>query len=269
MFSQTDYDKLLQIMEESPEKRDLLTRLLNSHQITLSTISHEIRNPLTLVYSTLQLIESRHPEVTSFAYWSDMHQDLEYMIQLLEDLSSYNNGYQLHPDQIDTVTYLKKIALSYASSLVDTDIEFRSGIAPDLPPTILDTVKFRQALLNLLNNAKDAVCAHSTSVRPVITLTADIIHTSDITNNTDGTSNSTELQIQIADNGCGISEEDLPTIFEPFITHKSNGTGLGLAVTNRVILAHHGSIQVHSTVDTGTTFTLRLPIHQNTQDKTG
>ena len=57
MFTATDYDKLQQIMKESPEKKELLTRLLESHKTEISTISHEIRNPLTLIYSTLQMIE--------------------------------------------------------------------------------------------------------------------------------------------------------------------------------------------------------------------
>ena len=85
MFSTTDCDKLQQIMKESPEKNELLTRLLESHRMEISTISHEIRNPLTLVYSTLQLIETQHPEVTSFRHRAEMHQDIEYMKQLLEE----------------------------------------------------------------------------------------------------------------------------------------------------------------------------------------
>ena len=57
MFSATDYDKLQQIMEEAPWKKELLTRLLESHRMEVSAISHEIRNPFTLIYSTLQMIE--------------------------------------------------------------------------------------------------------------------------------------------------------------------------------------------------------------------
>jgi nitrogen-specific signal transduction histidine kinase len=74
-------------MDESPEKKELLSHLLTSHQMTLSMISQEIRNPLTLIYSTLQLIEAQHPEVTSFKYWSDIHHDIDYMILLLDELS--------------------------------------------------------------------------------------------------------------------------------------------------------------------------------------
>ena len=53
MFTESDYEKLHQIMAESPEKEELLTRLLHSHRMDISTISHEIRNPLTLIYLSL------------------------------------------------------------------------------------------------------------------------------------------------------------------------------------------------------------------------
>ena len=146
MLSQKDYDQLLQIMEESPEKKDLLNRLLTTHQITLSTFSHEIRNPLTLIYSTLQLIETRHPEVLSFDHWDDLHQDLEYLVQLLNELSLYNNGEKIHCTEVSMTTYLQKIVLSYAASFADLDIEFTSAIAPDLPVIHLADVKIREEL---------------------------------------------------------------------------------------------------------------------------
>ena len=79
MFTESDYEKLHQIMAESPEKEELLTRLLHSHRMDISTISHEIRNPLTLIYSTLQMIEASNPEVLNIRHWSDLHSDIEYM----------------------------------------------------------------------------------------------------------------------------------------------------------------------------------------------
>ena len=78
MFTESDYEKLHQIMAESPEKEELLTRLLHSHRMDISTISHEIRNPLTLIYSTLQMIEASNPEVLNIRHWSDLHSDIEY-----------------------------------------------------------------------------------------------------------------------------------------------------------------------------------------------
>ena len=157
MLSSTDHDKLQQIMQENPENEALINRLLTSHQMEISTISHEIRNPLTLVYSTLQLIESQHPEVLTFSHWAELHQDIEYMTFLLEDLSSYNNGERLELTPVSASTYFRRIALSFAASIVDTDIEFVSRIPEDLPEISADPVKLRQGVLNLIRNACDAL----------------------------------------------------------------------------------------------------------------
>lgn len=246
MFSATENDKLRQVMNQNPEIKELLTKLLESHKLEISTISHEIRNPLTLVYSTLQLIESQHPEVLSFKHWDTMHQDIEYMNQLLEELSSYNNGEQLNLSIIDTAAFLKKLALSFAASLQDTTIEFTSRIIPELPLISIDAVKIRQTLLNLLRNAKDAVLSRSDSTHPTITLDTRYIHDT--------------VCISITDNGCGIASQKLPSIFEPFTTYKEGGTGLGLAIANRIILAHGGSIHVTSVPGKGSAFTIMLPV---------
>lgn len=248
MFTETDYDKLQQIMAESPEKKELLTKLLESHQIDISTISHEIRNPLTLVYSTLQLLESEHPEVREFKHWSSIRADIEYMKQLLEELSTYNNGGRLTLAPINSDTFLKTLTLSFAASLIDTDIEFISRIEPDLPTFIGDQVKLREVLLNLLKNARDAVneVDYSGYDRPQISLHAS--------------ATGTDISITITDNGCGIPYENLKSIFEPFVTYKKDGTGLGLAVASRIARAHGGSLTADSAPGTLTTFTLSLPI---------
>ncbi len=253
MFSTTDYDKLQQIMKESPEKNELLTRLLESHRMEISTISHEIRNPLTLVYSTLQLIETQHPEVTSFRHWTEMHQDIEYMKQLLEELSSYNNGERLHLSSVDTESFFQTISLSFAASLLDTDIEFTSRISPELPETMLDSTKIKQTILNLLGNARDAVLARTDNMHPSISMDVAL--------------EDSHILISVSDTGCGISSEDMNSIFEPFVTHKKTGTGLGLAVAQRIVHAHHGNICATSTVGMGSTFTITLPVQQDTQQE--
>lgn len=249
MFSVTDYDKLQQIMAESPEKKELLTKLLESHRMEVSAISHEIRNPLTLVYSTLQIIETQHPEVREFRHWNSMHQDIEYMTHLLEELSSYNNSEKLSLARINTVTFLKALVLSFASSILDTDIEFTSRIAPEMPSIMADPVKLKQTILNLLGNARDAVLSCPDTESPIICLNAELSNHS--------------ISISISDNGPGIDSNDIPFIFDPFVTHKKNGTGLGLAITKRIIAAHCGSIQVRSVPGKGTVFTIVLPVQKN------
>ncbi len=246
MFTETDYDKLKQIMNESPQKAELLSRLLESHRMEVSSISHEIRNPLTLVYSTLQLIESAHPEVHTFKHWDSLHQDIEYMTQLLGDLSSYNNGGRLSISPLDTETFLKSLALSFASSLIDTDIQFTSKIEPGLPVIHADGIKLRAVLINLLKNAREAVSEISAS--PCITFHAAM----------PDTLSGKTIKITITDNGIGITPENLEHIFEPFVTCKTDGTGLGLPIARRIVKAHGGTLTVSSEPGTGTTFTITI-----------
>lgn len=249
MFSMTDYDKLQVIMEESPEKKELLTRLLESHRMEVSAISHEIRNPLTLVYSTLQLIEAQHPQVKSIRHWNSMRQDIEYMNQLLAELSDYNNGEKLTLTRTDSSAFLKTLVLSFASSLLDSDIEFTSRIAPKLPIILMDPVKIKQTLLNLLRNAQDAVSSLQDLRRPSIRLDAEYTDC--------------KLLISITDNGIGIDAADLASAFDLFVTHKPGGTGLGLAIAKRIITAHKGTIHAESTPGTGSSFTISLPVQQD------
>lgn len=250
MFSESDFDKLQQIMEENPEGKELLQRLLESHQMTISAISHEIRNPLTLIYSTLQLIASQHPETSSFKYWKQLMEDVEYTNLLLEELSVYNNSSQLSLAKKDTVSFFKTTSLSFAASITETDIEFVSRIAEYLPDINCDVVKLRQVLLNLLNNAKDGVLIRK-HAEPKICL--DVYLSED-------THQPPYLCAKISDNGCGILPENLDSIFEPFVTYKAGGTGLGLAIANRIARAHNGSLSVTSVPNDLTTFTLTLPI---------
>ena len=113
---------------------------------------------------------------------------------------------------------------------------------PDtLPAIFIDQVKLKQALLNLLRNASEAVSLPGGKISFHVVLQEGYIH------------------ISIKDNGCGIAGNQLDQIFQPFVTFKENGTGLGLAITRQIIQAHGGSIQVESTPGQGSEFHILLP----------
>lgn len=240
-FTSNDYEDLQKIMNESSRNREVIQKLLDSHQYTISKISHEIRNPLALVYSTLQLIESQHPETKDFKYWSQMRGDMEFMIQLLQELSIFNNGEHLHKVEFSSYEFLSKICLSFAATCTEGGISFASKIPEDLPVINADKMKLQEVILNLLKNAKEAIPEQG-----LITLHA-------FTEND-------MLIIQISDTGCGIPEEYLETLFDAFVTYKAEGTGLGLTIVKRTIQAHGGKILVESEVGEGTCFTVKLPV---------
>ena len=240
-LTNSEFLQLQKLMDESPENKALLQKLLDSHQYTISKISHEVRNPLALLYSTFQLIEAEHPEAKSFKYWSSMREDMEFMISLLEELSSFNNSERLNTCTISTYEYLSKICLSFASSMVDTPYEFTSKIASDLPDITGDSIKLREVFMNLLKNARESLSEGGR------------IHFEACA--TDST-----IQVSISDTGCGIPPEKQTQIFDAFVTYKPEGTGLGLAISQRVVSAHGGTITLTSTPGKGTTFTVALPI---------
>lgn len=92
MLSHIDICRMNRLMEHNPEAKNIIEQLLQNHQTIVSLISHEIRNPLTLISSSLQLMEQTHPEVRDFSNWDQTMQDLNFLCQLLSELSAYNNG---------------------------------------------------------------------------------------------------------------------------------------------------------------------------------
>ena len=144
---------------------------------------------------------------------------------------------------------LKNIAVSFAMSLdsINSNIEFTSKISLNSDNYTGDKIKFEEVILNLLQNAKDAVSEKTfTDSKGSIFLCAEKI--------------SDSIVISCTDNGCGISDDIVNTIFDPFVTYKTNGTGLGLALSKKIIEAHGGTLIVTSSDETGTVFTITLPV---------
>ena len=208
----------------------------------LSKFSHELRNPLTSVYSTLQLIEAMHPEVKDFKYWSNISYDLEYMNRLLTDLSDFSKSEKLQVSTFSLRALLEQISLSFAAMIADSEVEYTAKISPSITQITGDKTKLQEVFLNLLKNAYEAALPNNT-----IYLEA--------------TSENDFVQILVRDTGCGITEEQLPTIFEPFVTYKKEGSGLGLAICKNIIHAHGGTISVDSSREEGTSFVVNIPLH--------
>lgn len=213
------------------------------YELFISSISHEIRNPITLLNSYLQLLAAAYPEVTSYPQWQPIQNEMSYLCHLLDDISTFHNGEKLHLTYTDSQLWLSDYVLTakeLIQQLAPTDTLFTVHLAESLPSLPIDQIKIRQLLDNLIRNSTEAAVGSNT-----ITFSA---HFQD-----------QNLIIQVSDTGCGIKKEDLSSIFLPFVTHKSEGTGLGLAISKRIALAHHGDLSVQSEPGSGSTFTLRIP----------
>lgn len=149
MLHNIDINKMNTLMEENHDAKQIITQLLDNHHETVSTIAHEIRNPLTLISSSLQVMEIQHPEVKEFPHWKQTAGDVAFMCQLLNELSTFNNGDTLRYSVFSIERLLKNIAVSFAISLdsEDSDIEFTSEIPSNLGDFTGDKVKLEQVLI--------------------------------------------------------------------------------------------------------------------------
>ena len=96
MLTPKDYEKLNQFYEENEVFRELFQAIEKDHMLSLSKISHEIRNPVTLINGFLQLMAADHPEVHTWRYWNDIMENMAFLRELLTELSQYNNAGTLH-----------------------------------------------------------------------------------------------------------------------------------------------------------------------------
>lgn len=243
MLHNIDINKMNSLMENNHDAKQIISQLLDNHHEVVSTIAHEVRNPLTLVSSSLQVMEIQHPEVREFSHWKQTLEDVSFICQLLNELSTFNNGDTLHHSVFSIERLLKNIVVSFAISLdcAESEIELTSSIPAGLGDFTGDKVKLEEVFLNLLKNAKDS-----------ITDKGQIHFSAERAGN--------HLIIRCKDNGCGISEDIIDYIFEPFKTYKEGGTGLGLSLSKRIVESHGGSISVDSKPDEGSLFTIELPI---------
>ena len=166
MLNNIDINKMNHLMEENKDARQIISQLLENHHTEVSMIAHEIRNPLTLVSSSLQIIEAQHPEVREFSSWDQTMEDVRFMCSLLNDLSTFNNSNSLHHSVFSIERLLKNIAVSFAISLdsdESSEISFLSRIAPGMGEFTGDKVKLEEVVLNLLRNAREAV-GHSGNI---------------------------------------------------------------------------------------------------------
>lgn len=232
---------------------------IEEYELLLASISHELRNPVTLINSYLQLLESQHPEIAVYSQWQPIREETAHLITLLEELSAFRAGAHLHRKRTDMESWFADYAVSAGLLIKNLSREKAAGAPvfrylPETPlPVIrLDTLKLRQVLDNLIRNAADAICAaapsgteKSAAAKSCITLRAAFA---------DGF-----LRIDVSDTGCGIPPEDISGIFLPFVTHKKGGSGIGLALCKRIVEAHGGTISVCSVPYAGAVFTLLLP----------
>ena len=211
------------------------------HQFMLSKISHEIRNPVTLVNSFLQILEDHHPELTEDSCWMKVMDNMDFLKKLLNEFSNFNNSEKITLQPVNLYRLFSSITDSTMPKLSEKGISIVLEKRSPIPLIPVDETKIRQLLLNLIRNA-----AESIEEKGAITCAIE--------------SDGKTITLSVTDTGCGILPEQQDQIFEPFTTFKQEVTGLGLPICKRIAEAHNGTLSFTSVPGKGTTFCLVLPV---------
>jgi signal transduction histidine kinase len=227
-----------------------MTTVSNQDYVELAELAggfvHDLKNHLSTLRLNLQLLaeDFQDPQSQRERRALDRIHRLQNECQRLVDISNEFlrfarvTGLELAPTPIGEV--VEELTDFFGPMARAASIEIKSYLPADLPSVALDREMFKQALLNLLLNAQQAMPTGGE-----ITLLAR--------------AESKEVVLDVIDTGNGMTPEVLAKAFRPFFSTRSGGTGLGLATTRRMIAAHGGTIDVQSEVGKGTKFTIRLP----------
>ena len=219
-----------------------------------ATIAHEIRNPLASMSGSIQVLRQE------LALTEDQAQLMDIVLRESERLNETIRSFLAYArPQRFTLTRLDiRRVVQDTATLLRNSAEVRDDhvIDVDLPEDPVwyeaDENQIRQILWNLATNGLRAMLSGG---RLMLSAKAEREARQD------------ELTITIEDEGCGIPATELDGLFQPFRSSFEKGTGLGLAIVHRIVTDYNGSIQVSSTVGTGTTVRVRLPLRTPALDE--
>jgi two-component system, sporulation sensor kinase A len=207
-------------------------------------IAHEIRNPLTALKGFLQLMKLDLK--TKSDYWDIMESELERIETISNELLFLAKPRSTELKPISLKKLIQEVSLLLETQAIMHNIIINKHFPNEEIVIYGNEVQIKQVFVNLIKNAIEVM---PNGGHIFINMEKD----------------GGFVNISVIDQGCGIPEEHLEKIGQPFFSTKKEGTGLGLMITYNIVQNHHGTISVSSQVNVGTTFTITLPLFDETQ----
>jgi signal transduction histidine kinase len=219
-----------------------------------AVLAHEIRNPLTAIRIDLQRVEEvSHDEARRRVMTDRMLEAVRRLDRAVSGVLCVARSGRVAPEPIPLRVPLEAALSTARPAVEDLGGELRSSFyPPDLPHVLADRAALEQLFLNLLLNAGEALDG---AEGKLVDVSVETSHEEPIPGVTVAFA-----EVRIRDTGRGIAADQLAQIFEPLYSTKRGGTGLGLAVADRIARAHGGEIRVESEVGVGTTMEVRIPL---------
>ena len=246
-------NELTNLQRELARKNAELERLHEEKNHFLGMAAHDLRNPLGIIQAYAEFLlqdDDLELEGRQARFLEYIHDSSRFMLQLVNDLLDVSKieagAIDLTPETTDLAELVDRIVRLNRLLASEKEIEVELE-TPDSLEAVVDPGKIEQVLTNLLTNAVK-YSETGTTVRVELRAEGD------------------GVVLAVADEGQGIPPDELEELFEPFAstsvqaTAGEASTGLGLAITQRIVQAHGGRIEVESEVGEGSTFTVRLPV---------
>ncbi|ELO0859393.1 two-component system sensor histidine kinase AtoS [Citrobacter amalonaticus] len=238
----------LVIFSDLTARKETQRRLAQTERLAtlgelMAGVAHEVRNPLTAIRGYVQIIRQQTSLPVHQEYLSVVLKEIDSINKVIQQLLDFSRPRQSQWQQVLLNSLIEETLILVQTSGVQARITFNFEQDTGLPAIVADRELLKQVILNLLINAVQAINARG-EIR---------IRTWQYS--------ATQQAVAIEDNGGGIDIALQKKIFDPFFTTKASGTGLGLALSQRIINAHQGDIHVASMPGCGATFTLILPIN--------
>ena len=214
-------------------------------------VAHEINNPLALINETAGYVKDLFVIKKQYSKDDELLENIDYILEAVErcgtitrQLLGFARKFDVKIQRVNLNEVISDVLVFHIKEAEYRNVSLYVDIPKDIPEIETDRGKLQQVLLNLVNNAFQAV---DNGCNLVINAAPE---------------GSDKVSITISDNGCGMPEENLSKIFEPFFTTKERGkgTGLGLTITYGLVKKLNGNISVISKEMEGTTFIITLPI---------
>jgi signal transduction histidine kinase len=228
---------------KTAQEKLIRTERLSAMGNLINGVAHEIRNPIMVIGGFAQRIKNMSEDNAEIIQFTEIilgeTARLERLVMKIHEFSDVQSA-SLHPDNLGSV--IERILRRFKPMAYRQNVEIATSIDNDLPLIDMDPSQLLIALSNIFENALESI--HDNG-RIELTVRKDNEHA---------------ILIMVKDTGSGIAAEEIDSVFDPFVTSKGRGVGLGLTMVHQIVANHHGEIKIQSKLSEGTTVTIILPV---------
>jgi PAS domain S-box-containing protein len=239
----------IRLIQDITDMKKMEEQIIHSEKLAsigrlAAGIAHEIGNPMTSIFSFVQILREMETDEFKKESLETIYFHINRISEILKQLSGFTKipAEEAKPCRINEIIEASTNLIQYDKKAKNVIIT--KELSQDMPEIVIDCNRLSQVFVNLILNAVDAMTdGGSLNIISMI--------------------KNGSIVIEFKDTGIGIEKENTPKIFDPFFTTKEKGTGLGLAVSYNIIKKMNGEMKVESEYGKGTVFTITLPIKTN------